>query len=121
MKEKARVTVSGLTEEVAIELVKVIRKAGIKSGLIDIDHPEPDPILEKEYQVVDMAVSKLDDYLDDVGGWDDGVCKLSEAGVDLKSMQKMVKKLEDLVVGVHGAVSTFENAFLEKQREEKSS
>lgn len=88
---ECRIRVSNLSEENALNLLKVIRsqKTG---GKLELDRPDPPDLFEKEYQEVNDAFLYLEDVVCVVEEFGEE-SKLSEVKQDVKRLWKIFAKL----------------------------
>lgn len=124
MKNDSRVTISGLQEDVAIELARIIKREPLawskRNGpKIEIDHPDPDSLLENEYDEVNSALEAFEDLHINSSYFGDSN-SLSEVASDLNALYRIEKEFKTALQDFKESVSELQKAY-EKLKKEKGS
>jgi hypothetical protein len=111
MKNGSRIIISNLSEDQAIALLAEFKREPLEKGAkLELDHPEPPDLFEKEYCRIEDRVRDLDTMIiNDSREWG-GVAKLSQVISNIKSLKRFQDKLGLGVARLGEAIQALESA-----------
>jgi hypothetical protein len=110
-KRESRVFITGLSEDNAVEVMQLLKEHRVlpKGSHLELDHPGPDDLLEKEFDQLSMAMRKLFVAVDEMP--DCGGCETKrEVLEDLGHIKRSAKKFGAALAGFELAVTKLEVA-----------
>jgi hypothetical protein len=110
MKTTARLYITNLSDENAMELMAALKREPSSRGAkFQLDHPDPPELCEKEYDLVEHANAELEESVDDVDGYGGSDTK-GEVFADIKRLRKHQARIEQKLGAFGLAITKLEVA-----------